>query len=115
VSSLNVSGFTTLSNNNTIYGTLNISGRSQFINDTTLLSSLNISEFTTLNNNVSLVSSLNVSGFTLLEWQNILSIFFVLIQRGKQIFHKNFSGSYVKHRKSKIENLSRWYHRDTIH
>jgi hypothetical protein len=51
VSSLNVLGLTTLSNNATIYGTLNISGKSQLVNDTTLLSSLNVSGFTTLSNN----------------------------------------------------------------
>ncbi len=43
---LNISGFTTLSNNST------------------LTSSWNVSGFTALYNNVTIVSSLNISGFT---------------------------------------------------
>ena len=66
-SSLNVSGFTTLSNNTTFLSSLNVSGLTTLNNDTTLLSSLNISGLTTLSNNTTIFGTLNVSGFTRLS------------------------------------------------
>jgi hypothetical protein len=62
MSSLNVSGFTTLSNDTTINGILNVSGNSNFNNDITCTSSLNVSGITTLSNNTSIFGILNVSG-----------------------------------------------------
>ncbi len=49
MASLNISGFTILSNNTTINGILNVSGNSN--NDTSFASSLNVSGITTLSKN----------------------------------------------------------------
>jgi hypothetical protein len=65
VSSLNVSGLTTLSNNTTLLLALNVSGFTTLSNNTTLVLSLNVSGFTIFNNNTTLLSLLNVSGFIL--------------------------------------------------
>jgi hypothetical protein len=62
MSSLNVSGLTTLSNNTTINGILNVSGDSTFKNDTTFLSTFNVSGFTTLKNNTTITGKLNITG-----------------------------------------------------
>ncbi len=51
VSSLNVSGKNTLSNDTTTYGSLHVSSNSQFVKFVTLVSSLNVSCTTTLNYN----------------------------------------------------------------
>jgi hypothetical protein len=66
MSSLNVSGFTTLNNNVSIISSLNVSGFTTLNNNVSIISSLNVSGFTTLNNNVSIISSLNVSGRTII-------------------------------------------------
>jgi hypothetical protein len=63
---LNVSGYSFLNNvlinnNTTLLSSLNVSGFTTLNNKTSLLSSLNVSGFTTLNNNTTLLSSLNVS------------------------------------------------------
>jgi len=82
LSTLNVSGTTTLNNviingsfnsnnsinsNTTINGTLNVSGTTSLRNTTTISSSLNVSGTTTLNNVTTINSSLNVSGTTRLN------------------------------------------------
>lgn len=71
-SSLNVSGLTILSNNTTINGTLNISGNSIFNNIVTINSSLNVSGNSTFNNKT-ILSTLNVSGFTTLSNNTTIS------------------------------------------
>ena len=71
LSSLNVSGFTTLKNNTTIYGTLNVSGFSNLSNDTTIFGKLNVSNFTILSNNTTINGSLYISGLNVLETLNI--------------------------------------------
>jgi hypothetical protein len=70
LSSLYVSGFTTL-NDTSIYSNLNVSGFTT-LNNTTFISSLYVSGFATLNN-VSIYSNLNVSGFTTLNNTTIIS------------------------------------------
>ena len=67
LNNLNVSGFTTLSNNTTINGILNVSGFTRLSNNTTLISSLNVSGFTTLSNNTTINGILNVSGHSRLS------------------------------------------------
>jgi hypothetical protein len=67
LNNLNVSGFTTLSNNTTINGILNVSGFTRLSNNTTLISSLNVSGFTTLSNNTTINGILNVSGHSILS------------------------------------------------
>jgi hypothetical protein len=62
LSSLNVSGFTSLYNNVTIISSLNISGNTTLDNITTINSSLTVSGNTTLNNATTINSSLNVVG-----------------------------------------------------
>ena len=62
LSSLNVSGLTTLSNNVTLLSALNISGFTTLNNNVTIVSSLNVSGLTTLSNNTTINGILNVSG-----------------------------------------------------
>jgi hypothetical protein len=70
VSTLNVSGFTTL-NNTTVVSSLNISGYSTLNNTVSLLSLLNVSGFTNLNHNITMNGSLYISGLNVLETLNI--------------------------------------------
>jgi hypothetical protein len=72
MSSLNVCGISTLSNNTIINGVLNVNGSSN-LNDIALKFSSNVSGLTTLSNNTTLISSLNVSGFTTLN-NNVTSL-----------------------------------------
>ena len=66
VSTLNISGYTTLNNNTSIISSLNVSGHTTLNNNVSIISSLNISGFTTLSNNTTLLSSLNISGRTII-------------------------------------------------
>jgi hypothetical protein len=67
ISSLNVSGFTTLKNT-TMTSNLNVSGFTT-LNNATILSPLNVSGFTTLSNNTTIYGILNVSGNSFLNSQ----------------------------------------------
>ncbi len=60
MSSLNVSGITTISNHTTINGISNVSGNSTFKNDTTFLSTSNVSGFITLKNNTIINGKVNI-------------------------------------------------------
>jgi hypothetical protein len=70
-----VSGFSNLNNllvnnNATFISSVNISGFTTLNNKTTILSSLNVSGFTTLNNNTNINASLYISGLNVLQTLN---------------------------------------------
>ena len=92
LSSLNVSGFTTFNNNSTVSSSLNVSGNTTFQGASTLLSSLNVSGNATLNNVTTCLSSLNVSGITTLN--NSVACNGVLNINGNSVVFTNVLSDY---------------------
>jgi len=64
LSSLNISGVTTHQGSTTLLSSLNVSGQSSLLGNTTLMSRLNVSGMATIQGNTTILSSLNVSGQT---------------------------------------------------